>query len=223
MSDTTEISCGTTTTAPRWKRSQSLKLVYQLNAHCFELIADVAATDESLDCPLVSDHRELWVELDSEARRRMARLPFVILDLHFADEAWWRSAIDESTSAMHVHEPDSTNRLPRELSERLAHETLMFAWQMARTDRTATQVLFAMRASVAEMIGALTPGQVRDIAVRRSGGIQVRWNEDNRFWRDLLLAARCGKRRGHCRSSPSCEAASVWAPGPQQPAAHRAR
>ncbi len=42
------------------------------------------------------------------------------------------------------------------------------------------------------MIGALTPGQVRDIALRRSGGIQVRCDEDDCFWRDMLLAAKAG-------------------------------
>ena len=146
-------------TAPRWKRSQSLDLVHQLNEHCLELLAGVAAADAGSELPLVSANRDLWAQLGPEARRRAALLPFVILDLHFADEAWWQRAIAAPASTL--HEPDSTNWLPSELSERLVQETLMFAWQMARSDRTAAQVSFAMRSTVAAMIGQLTPGQVR--------------------------------------------------------------
>lgn len=121
---------------------------------------------------------------------RAARLPFVILDLHFTDEAWWRRETEWPQSA--VHESDSRNGFPPELGERLMHETLMFAWQMARSDCIAAQVSFAMRPSVAATIGALMPNQVRAIASRRGGEIRVRWDDDSHFWRELLLAAAAG-------------------------------
>lgn len=177
-------------TAPRWIRSQSLDLVHQLNEHCLELLADVAVANAGSEFPLVSADRDLWARLGPEARRRAALLPFVILDLHFADETWWQRAIDAPASTL--HEPESKNWLPPELSERLVQETLMFAWQMARSDRTAAQVSFAMRSTVAAMIGQLTPGQVRTIASRASGDIHVRWEQDGRFWREILLAAEAG-------------------------------
>lgn len=177
-------------TAPRWKRRQSLDLVHQLNEHCLELLAGVAAADAGSEFPLVSANRDLWAQLRPEARKRAALLPFVIVDLYFADVAWWQRAIAAPASAL--HEPDSTNWLPSELSERLVQETLMFAWQMARSDRTAAQVSFAMRSTVAAMIGQLTPGQVRVIASRVSGDIHVRWEQNGRFWRELLFAAESG-------------------------------
>ncbi len=177
-------------TAPRWIRSQSLDLVHQLNEHCLELLADVAAADAGSDLPLVAANRDLWARLGPEARRRTALLPFVILDLHFTDEAWWQRAI--SAPAPTLHETESENWLPPKLSERLVQETLMFAWQMARSDRTAAQVSFAMHPTVAAMIGQLTPGQVRAIASRASGGIHVRWEQNGRFWRELLFAAESG-------------------------------
>ncbi len=177
-------------TAPCWKRSQSLDLVHQLNEHCLELLAGVAAAEAGSDSPLVSANRDLWAQLGPEARKRAALLPFVILDLHFADETWWRQAIDAPASTL--HEPDSTNWLPSDLCERLVQETLMFAWQMARSDRTAAQVSFGMRPTVAVIIGELMPGQVRAIASRASGDIHVRWEQDGRFWREILLAAETG-------------------------------
>ncbi|MGH8251919.1 MAG: hypothetical protein ACREVI_14710 [Steroidobacteraceae bacterium] len=191
MSESNDTSHETASvTAPRWKRSQSLDLVHQLNEHCLELLAGVDAADAGSDSALVSANCDLWAKLSPEARRRAALLPFVILDLHFAEETWWRRVIDAPAPAM--HEPDSTNWLPPELSEHLVQETLMFAWQMARSDRTAAQVSFAMRAPVAAMIGELTPSQVRDIASRTSGDIRVRWERDGHFWRELLLAAEAG-------------------------------
>jgi len=177
-------------TAPRWKRRLSLDLVHQLNEHCLELLAGVAAADAGSELPLVSANRDLWAHLRPDARKRAALLPFVIVDLYFADEAWWQRAIAAPASTL--HEPDSTNWLPSELSERLVQETLMFAWQMARSDRTAAQVSFAMRSTVAAMIGQLTPGQVRVIALRVSRDIHVRWEQNGRFWRELLFAAESG-------------------------------
>jgi hypothetical protein len=173
-------------TAPRWKRRQSLDLVLQLNEHCLELLAGVAAADAGSELPLVSANRDLWAQLRPDARKRAALLPFVILDLHFADEAWWQRAVAAPASTL--HEPHSTNWLPSELSERLVQETLMFAWQMARSDRTAAQVSFGMRPAVAVIISELMPGQVREIASWKSGSLRMRWQDDSRFWRELLLA-----------------------------------
>ena len=173
-------------TAPRWRRSQSLDLVHQLNEHCLELLAGAAVTNAGSEIPLVSANRDLWAQLGSDARRRAALLPFAILDLRFADETWWLRAIGAPAST--PSEPDSANSLPPELSERLLQETLMFAWQMARSDRTAAQVSFGMRPAVAVIIGELTPGQVRDIAFWKSGSLRMRWQDDGRFWRELLLA-----------------------------------
>jgi len=190
VSESIGASHGSLTAAPRWKRSPSLDLVHALNEHCLELLAGVAATDAVQASALALANGELWAKSSPEARKRAARMPFVVLDLHFADEQWWRSAIAKPICV--VREPEIFNGLPIELSERLVQETLMFAWQMARSDRIAAQVSFAMRPPVAQMIGALTPRQVRDIASRRRGDIQLRWHEDGHFWGDLLLAAETG-------------------------------
>ena len=191
MSETEDTSHeGMSATAPRWKRRQSLDLVHQLNEHCLELLAGVAAADGGSELPLVSANRDLWAQLKPDARKRAALLPFVIVDLYFADVAWWQRAIAAPASTS--HEPDFTTWLPCELSERLVQETLMFAWQMARSDRTAAQVSFAMQSTVAAMIGQLTPGQVRAIASRVSRDIHVRWEQNGRFWRELLFAAESG-------------------------------
>lgn len=172
--------------APRWRRCQSIVLVHQLNEHALELLTELAAAQFAEQVPALFANRDLWVGLQPQARRRAARLPFVTLDLHFTNERWWRRVIEAPSAA--VCEPGTVDGLPPEQSGRLMQETLMFAWQMARSDRTAAQVSFGMRPAVADMIGELMPGQVRDIAAWKSGSLCMRWQDDSRFWRELLLA-----------------------------------
>jgi hypothetical protein len=175
--------------APRWSRCQSIALVHQLNEHCLELLAENAASS-ACNAPFVSANRDLWTRLTAEARKRAALMPFVILDLNFAHEAWWRRALE--MQSVRNCEPMVTQDFTPETRKRLAQETLMFAWQTARSDRTAAQVSFGMRLPVAALIAELTPGQVRDIASRKSADLQVRWADDGPFWRALLSAAESG-------------------------------
>lgn len=53
-----------------------------------------------------------------------------------------------------------------------------------------------MSPSVTDVIGALTPQQIRAIATRESQAIRVRWANDPQFWRDLLIAAEAGDQKG---------------------------
>lgn len=176
---------------PRWKGIQSLDLVHQFNERCFELLCEVAAADaRPTSLPIVTENRELWLLLDLETRRKAARMPLVIMDAHFKEEAWWRRV-----AAVQPHEAETegpSNGLPHGASEHLMHETTMFAWQTARWDRTVAQMSLGMSLSVAEVVAALTPQQIRALATRESQGIQVRWADDPRLWRDLLLAAKAG-------------------------------
>lgn len=173
---------------PRWKGIRSLDLVYQLNERCIDFLYELAgegAHDTTL--PIVTEHRELWARLDPAARKAVARMPFVIMDAHFKDDAWWRRMAD--TRADEAHPDARPNGLPRQASEHLMHETTMLAWQTARWDHTVAQMSLAMSSSVAAIISAFTPQQIRIISARECHAIQVRWVDDVQFWLDLLMAA----------------------------------
>ena len=176
---------------PRWKGIQSLDLVHQLNERCIELLCDVAAADSRHTAlPIITENREIWVRLEPEARHRAARMPFVIVDAKFSDDAWWRRVAESLANGAGAEAP--SNGLPRESSEQLMNEMTMFAWQTARWDQTVAQLSLGMTPSVAKVIAALTPKQVREISARESQVIEVRWANDPPFWRDLLLAAMAG-------------------------------
>jgi len=171
---------------PRWKGVQSLDLVRQLNLRSIELLCRVAENrDTVLD--VVALNREAWIGATREARHSLAMLPFVLVDARFMDAAWWRkmSGID-----VHQHGAgEDSNGLPVDSSAELMQETMMFAWQTARWDRSTAQLLLGMSSGVANVIAALTPQQVRTIAAREPHAVRVRWGDDPWFWRDLLYAA----------------------------------
>lgn len=176
---------------PRWKGIQSLNLVHQINERCIGLLCDVAVADaRPTALPIIAQNRDLWVHLGLEARQKTARIPFVIVDAQFKNEEWWRRAAESDARESEAEE--SLNGLPREASEHLMHELTIFAWQTARWDRTVAQMSLGMSPPVVELIAALTPQQVRAIATRDSQGMRVRWADDPRFWRDLLVAAKAG-------------------------------
>ena len=88
----------------------------------------------------------------------------MIVDAQFRNDPMWRRVTETQ-----AHEADAepiSNGLPREPSEHLMLETLMFAWQSARQDRTVALMAFAMSSSVAETIAGLSPRQIRMIANR---------------------------------------------------------
>src|ERR1700677_3222639 len=80
-------------TPPRWKGVRSLGPVHQFNERCFELLGDMAASNEETTLSLIKEHRQLWADLDVDARQRPARMPFVIADANFDEEDRWREMI----------------------------------------------------------------------------------------------------------------------------------
>jgi hypothetical protein len=172
---------------PRWKGRDSLELVYQLNERALKLLSD-AVTNNTADWPVSLQHRELWLTLAADVAQRAARFPFVILDVHFTDQAWWHSALTNPEGIGHGGSENTC--WPREVSEQLMSETLVFAWHTAKWDRRVARLTFGMLPGVVEVVSALTPQQLAVIPARVSGALRLRWQGEPDFWRRLLAAAR---------------------------------
>lgn len=170
----------------RWKGASSITLAHQLNQQFIELCCELFGGGASgTPFPAIASYRDLWTRLTPTARIRLSLFPFVIVDFRFADAMWWREATNKSTRARgHVSDPTAaTSR------DWFALETLMFAWQVAREDQCVASMLFAMPPPVAAHIASLTMQKVRMLAVESAGNIRLRWDNDLRFWRELLVAA----------------------------------
>ena len=175
--------------AQRWRGAPSIRLAHQLNERCIDLFCELAI-ESSPENPwsIIVSSRDLWCRLDAAARKRLAVFPFAIVDVRFKAELWWR-AMSEHGLAMSGGASGS-NSTPWSRYEWLALETLLCAWQVAREDRGVAQMIFAMRPSVAECIAGLTMQQVRTIAIGGAQALRIRWDDDPKFWRELLLAVR---------------------------------
>jgi hypothetical protein len=174
-------------TAPRWKGSQSLELVYRYNERCLGLLCGPNAGPIAARSLAIAANLDLLRNLDRRNLGRAARLPFVIMDLRFADGAWWRDLLQASpfnagSPAILTPEAESPDLV-------IARETVMFAWQTARWDRSTAQLSFGMSTRVVEVISHLSPAQVTEISSTQSDELRLRWDDDLKFWRDLLLAA----------------------------------
>jgi hypothetical protein len=173
---------------PTWRGAAAIHLARQMNERCIDLFCDLAvAKPAESDWPFLSSNRDLWCRLDLDARRRLTTFPFVIVDLCFDDESWWRAraagtmVLDTAT--------ETSNALPASRYECLALEALMFAWQVAREDRRVAHLVFGMAFPVAECIAALSMRQIRTIAIESARVLRARWDGKPRFWRELLIAA----------------------------------
>ena len=171
--------------SPRWKGARSLKLAQELNSRCIDLLCDCAAMPFVEGLPMMlRANRNLWCQLNAQARWRLAAFPFVIVDVRFRDEVWWRG----KGKMQGVAEPPLPDAFLREPRESLLLETLMFAWQVAREDPRVAQILFAMTQPVAHLISSLAMQDIRTVAIERSNCLRFRWDDNAQLWRELLVA-----------------------------------
>jgi hypothetical protein len=184
---------------PRWRGAQSMSMVHRFNERCIELLCAVASSSTpGASAPAVAENLEHWVSLEMEARGRVAKMPFVILDAHFKSTDWWRrvarSVADPSLNegAREHLDSYSENGLPQDASMNLMHEAIMFAWQLVSSDRTTAIMSFGMLAPVTKIIAELTPKDIREIATREHSAITIRWANDVQLWREFLVAANAG-------------------------------
>src|SRR5690606_35725140 len=114
----------------------------------------------------VSQHRSLWRSLNATARKRAARTPYLLVDVHFQDAEWWRSIKDsrQNRRSKMVLQAALTGKIASELMR----ETLMLAWSTVAFERGAASILFGMTPAVSSIIAELDPQDVERIAARHS-------------------------------------------------------
>jgi len=166
-------------TPPRWMGADSLELVYRLNERCFVLLKEGA-----------TQHRELWSGLAAEAIQRAARLPFLIVDVHFIDEAWWRSVLLNPQGL--IGQGSNACLWPPEAAQKFMSEVLVFAWHIARWDRRVARLVLGMVPSVVELFRGLTPQELDAVSALQGGTLRLRWQESQEFWARLVRASRDG-------------------------------
>ena len=169
-----------------------LGLVRTLNERCLDLMSQMPAADALCSCRLssVTKHRDVWRRLDAITRQRLARLPFVIVDIHFMDRGWWQHA--RLPIVRDSPRPTDSNCLREAIGAALTQETLMLTWHAVQVDRRAAIWRIGMSQDVAETIWQLSAQDMLRIAATFPCEACPRWCECAELWRRMIGAAQSG-------------------------------
>lgn len=172
-----------TVNARQAKDAVDLGLVRALNERCLELMVRLAKSEGTPAPAAVSSNRALWCSLDSSARQRAANHPALLVDIDFADAAWWRwvaynRAAERKTSA--------PGYLPPRVASELMRETMTLAWIIAREDRGLATALCGMAPSVTRIFCSFGPTDVERLATRHHRHVRLRFDDHPLYWRMYL-------------------------------------
>lgn len=179
----------------RWRSARILEAVCQVNEHLVSALTELARNGNA-STVVVAQNADVFRHLDAVAIKRVARIPVLLLDLHFQSETWWRNATSLKGGACLT--TAGASGLPVDLAAELIRETLIVGWLAVRETRQSANLLFGMSNVVADLLGELLPQQLDRVAARTSHDLRVRWQSKPDFWRQLLVAAHGGNAEDLC-------------------------
>lgn len=114
--------------------------------------------------------------LESDALfERLSSFPLLLVDLHFCEPQWWRSAPTERQSG-----------IPCLDAQVLAtFEVAMAVWRRAEPG-ALFHLSFGVAPAVCELLMQLSAHEIARVAYQVRPGIRLRWSSDAAFWGDLL-------------------------------------
>jgi len=161
---------------------------HEVNARFVEMLV-TAAKNPSVSVGLIAELRQEWLSLGAAARTRMARLPYLLLDMRFRDGPWWQSARTGPRTRSRAARDD----FPREAAINLARALLLLVWNGLRLNPDGACVLYGIGAPVARIIVGLRLDALDELARKHFRQIRARWEDRPAVWRDLILAAQTEK------------------------------
>ncbi len=167
----------------RSKDAADLELVRALNERCLELMVRLAKSEGSPVPAAVSSNRALWRSLDSSARQRAANHPVLLVDIAFADAAWWRCVAHNRVAEQKANAP---GYLPPKVASELMRETMTLGWIIAREDRGLATALCGMAPSVARIFCSFGPTDVERLSTRHHRHVRLRFDDHPLYWRMYL-------------------------------------
>lgn len=180
-------ACGSAWASQSWLHAKALDTLAELNEQCLELLCDQAAASARPRPVLLAELEALWSALDTAARRRAARCPFLLVDAGFMRPGplpWQEQGICDLDRPV---PQGAFFTVPRTIQ--VARLVLTYAWHLARSERAAARLFLGMSAPCADRIAGCTLRQMIQLAEGESRLLEPRWPERVGVWRELLGAA----------------------------------
>ena len=159
----------------------TLRVIEQVNLRYLDYLASRSGVRST-------ELRELfagWRELQLPAQLKIARMPFLLADLHFHDVDWWARWVQKSGAIFSASEIKPTDTQASEMTRHV----LITAWHLAQL-RQFTVFPAGISAAVASCLAMLAPHEIEQIAVLGHPDLKPRWAECPHFWSALFAAAR---------------------------------
>lgn len=156
------------------------RVIEQVNLKYLDYLASASALEST-------SLRELfatWRGLQPPVQLKIARMPFLIADLHFHDAGWWASWTDKRAVASRPSEIKSADATASEI----ARHILITAWHLAHL-RQFTVFPAGICAAVASSLVMLGPQELEQIAITAYADLKPRWAGCPHFWPALFAAA----------------------------------
>jgi hypothetical protein len=164
----------------------------ELNAECLGLLALRAAEpgDSAALPALLTELRELWADLPSQAVRRLAAAPFSLFDAGFAASPRWLELRAAGVRELPAQSEPSFFESPAARS--LTRRMLVYGWHLARSRPRAACLVFGATLPAIESLAACSLAALEAAAERSGDGLRPRWPQQHAFWRELLQSAAAG-------------------------------
>ena len=135
-----------------------------------------------------------WRALGDDARVRLARCPFLLIDLGGAQPQLWSNL---PRGGVHEAHPVSALLAQRGLLPTpLLRRVLLFAWHLARANPLAARITLGMSAPCAALVAACRFADLEALAEHRPAWIRPRWHDRTEIWQAWLVAAAEESPRG---------------------------
>lgn len=171
-----------------WKRDPQVpaELLLSLRALNCRFLELITAAPPGWDPPRRGLDSAIFTQiavLSSAQRAAAANCPYALFDLHFHDEARWRTRL--RTPVRFVEEPISVSAETLEFV-RLA---IFFAWHAANTTRFAAPLLLGMQPSTVEDFHRASIDRLPILAAVEAANLTARWSNCTAYWGALTAAA----------------------------------
>lgn len=167
----------------------ALSALWEINERCLELLRNSAQGEglsaQGLGGPLRARLRRSTKEI----RRQAAQRKFLLVDMEFQNEEWWRTA--RTLIPKRFKETSWPEWFPQHSAVPLARATLSLAWHSLRLEGSVPTscVVLGMSRGVAELMRELRLWEIDRIAEQRYRHLGPRWRDRPEFWGELLAAA----------------------------------
>lgn len=162
--------------------------VQRVNQRCIEGLTKAARMARLDMSPLVTELREVLLQMTPETRARAAHRTFLLVDMELGNTDLWRRF--KSHPARVDRALNGRGTFSRAAAVELARETLILAWYGVRADRHGANLLLGMSAAVSDIIAGLSLADINRIAERQFRYVRPRWEDRPDLWLNLLSASQ---------------------------------